>query len=130
MIEFIKAILIENEFKQDYIESLIYNETFLTQDDADFYHLNKRRATWRTRIFNKLEIRSFTKQGKNYWIYRGYSELEARDLVNCNRLHRNKPTPMQKEFWIERGMSEEEAIFKIKSSRKTQIEYWKNIGRI
>lgn len=124
MKDFIKEVLLENGFKESYIESLISNTNFLTPEDYDFYNSNKSKSDWKTRIFGKLNFKSYNKQTKNYWIYRGYSELEARDLIKTNKLTRKNPTPMQKEFWIKKGMTDEEAIFKIKSSRKTQPEYW------
>lgn len=128
MENFIREILQENGFKESYVELLILDKNFITDDDREYFCIVKGHLKWKTRLFSKLKFKSFTKQGRNYWIYRGYSELEARDLSDKNMLHRNKPTPMQKEFWIEKGMSEDEAIFKIKSSRKTQVEYWISRG--
>jgi hypothetical protein len=75
-----------------------------------------------------LNFKSFTPQALNFWIYRGYSELEARDLVNSNKVTRKEPTPMQKEFWISKGLSESEATYKIKTFRKTNPEYWESRG--
>jgi len=128
MKNFIRSILLENFFKESYIESLISDPSFINQDDERFYKINKGRLIWKTRIFSKLKFKSFTKQSKNYWLFRGYSKIEARDLSNENKLSRKDPTPMQKEFWMKKGMSEDDAIFKIRSSRKLNIEYWTSRG--
>lgn len=124
MKEFIKELLLEHGFKESYIDSLLVDPSFLTKEDESLFNINKRKATWRTMLFGRLGSKGFNKQSRDYWIFRGYSDVEARDMAEKNQITRKDPTPMQKEFWIKKGMTEEEAIFKIKSSRKTQPEYW------
>lgn len=125
---FIKIVLIYNKFKEEYINSLLEKSELITDDDRKFYLINKSRSVWKTRLFKKLNFKSFTPQTVNYWLYRGYSDLESRDLILENKIKRKDPTPMQKEFWISKGFSEEESINKIKSFRKTNSEYWETRG--
>jgi hypothetical protein len=126
--EFLKKNLLNNKFKESYVDELLKPGSLLTEEDFKFYETNKSNNIWKIRIFKKLNFKSFTPQALNFWIYRGYSELEARDLVNSNKVTRKEPTPMQKEFWISKGLSESEATYKIKTFRKTNPEYWESRG--
>jgi len=128
IIEFVKHILIKNGFKENHVDKLLESNSFLNYEDFSFFSINKSKNIWRTRLFKKLNLKSFTPQSSNYWIFRGYSVLEARDLVNSSRVTRKEPTPMQKEFWMNKGLSEEESIYKIKTFRKTNLEYWESRG--
>jgi very-short-patch-repair endonuclease len=128
ILEFLKKNLLNNRFKESYVDELLKPGSLLTEEDFKFYETNKSNNIWKIRIFKKLNFKSFTPQALNFWIYRGYSELEARDLVNSNKVTRKEPTPMQKEFWISKGLSESEATYKIKTFRKTNPEYWESRG--
>jgi hypothetical protein len=128
MKEFIKSLLLENGFNESYVDSLLVDSLFLTKDDELLFNKNKRKATWRTILFGRLGSKGFNKQSRDYWVFRGYSDVESRDKAKNNAITRRDPTPMQKEFWVKKGMSVEEAIFKIKSFRKTQTEYWTSRG--
>ena len=128
ILEFVKHVLINNGFKETHVDSLLESNSFLNADDSSFFDVNKSKSVWRSRLFKKLNLKSFTPQSTNYWIFRGYSNLEARDLVNSSRVTRKEPTPMQKEFWIAKGLSVEESIYKIKTFRKTNREYWESRG--
>ena len=128
ILEFLKKNLLSNKFKESYVDELMKPGSLLTEEDFKFYETNKSNNIWKIRIFKKLNFKSFTPQALNFWIYRGYSELEARDLVNSNKVTRKEPTPMQKEFWISKGLSESEATYKIKTFRKTNPEYWESRG--
>jgi hypothetical protein len=127
MMDFIKSILVDNGFVSNYIDTILCSD-FLNQDDLDFYEKCKSRNIWKTRVFNKLGFKSFTKQSLNYWRFRGYNSIECRDMVNSNKLKRTEPTPMQKQFWIDKGMSSKDAQSKINSFRKTMPEYWISRG--
>lgn len=126
--EFVKNLLITNGFKGEYINYVLNDGLLLTDDDFEFFKSNKSNRDWKSRILKKLNFKSFTPQSLNYWLYRGYSDLEARDFSIKNKVTRKKPTPMQKEFWIAKGLSEEESIYKIKTFRKTNREYWESRG--
>lgn len=128
IVEFVKQILINNRFKESYIDELLESDFFLSQEDFNFYEVNKSKNIWKTKLFKKLNMKSFNQQSKNYWIFRGYTDLETRDFVNSTKVTRNNPTPMQKEFWIAKGLSEKESISKIRSFRKTNTEYWESRG--
>ena len=127
MEKFITELLKSEGFKDEYINMLIDN-ILSTPDDILFYSNSKSKKDWKCRIFKKLKFKPFTKQSDEYWIYRGYTLVEARDLSKKNKISRKNPTPMQKEFWISKGMSEDEAVFKIKSSRKAEKEFWTSRG--
>ena len=127
MIDFIRSILIENGFVEKYIDSILDSD-FLNSDDINFYESCKSRNAWKTRIFNRLGFKSFTKQSLNYWKFRGYNLVESRDMVASNKLKRRNPTPMQKQFWMDRGMDAKEAQCKINSFRKTMPGYWISKG--
>ena len=126
--EFIKNLLWNNNFKEDYIDSMLREGLLANEEDREFYLTNKSNRDWKSRILKRLNFKSFTPQSLNYWIHRGYSDLEARDLSFNRKITRKNPTPMQKEFWISKGLSEEESIYKIKTFRKTNLEYWENRG--
>jgi G:T-mismatch repair DNA endonuclease (very short patch repair protein) len=128
IIEFVKQILINNRFKESHIDELLESNFFLSEEDFPFYEVNKSKSVWKTRLFKKLNMKSFPPQSENYWIFRGYSDLETRDFVNSSKVTRKDPTPMQKEFWILKGLSEKESIYKIRSFRKTNVEYWESRG--
>jgi very-short-patch-repair endonuclease len=128
MENFIRQVLEIIEFKDLYIEKMIAEKTFFTEDDQNFYSRNKSLRDWSVRIRGRLGFKSFTKQSLNYWIYRGYTELEARDINLKHRFKSKQPTPMQKEFWMLRGYNEDESVYKINSFRKTKTEYWESRG--
>jgi hypothetical protein len=127
MMDFIRSILMDNGFVPEYIDTILCTD-FLNQDDLDFYEKCKSRNIWKTRVFNKLGFKSFTKQSLNYWKFRGYNSVESRDMVAANKLKRTEPTPMQKQFWIDKGISNEDVQSKINSFRKTMPEYWMSRG--
>lgn len=77
----------------------------------------------------------FIKLGKfteKYWIQRGWSMEESRIKKNDNRKKANPDgTPMQIDYWRKRinpktdeNYTEREALYKIRSQRKLNYEYW------
>ena len=126
--EFIKNLLLTNNFREAYINSMLREGILATEEDSKFYLSNKSNRDWKSRILKRLNFKSFSPQSLNYWLYRGYSRLEARDFSFKKKTTRKNPTPMQKEFWISKGLSEEESIYKIKTFRKTNLEYWECRG--
>lgn len=79
--------------------------------------------------------KGFIKLGKfteKYWIQRGWSIEESRIKKNDNRKKVNPGgTPMQIEYWKKRinsktdkNYTESEALYKIRSQRKLNYEYW------
>lgn len=79
-------------------------------------------------IREKLEIPSIGSDKKNYWIKRGWSEEEA----DKKRIVKKMPSsPMKVENWLNKindktgkKYTEEEAIYKIRTFRKCNKEYW------
>lgn len=79
-------------------------------------------------IREKLELPSIGSDKKIYWIKRGWSEEEA----NKKRIIKKMPSsPMKIENWLNKindktgqKYTEEEAIYKIRTFRKCNKEYW------
>jgi hypothetical protein len=91
-------------------------------------------------LMNFRKEKKFVKIGKftkNYWLQRGWSEKES-DIKRKENKINNQPygSPMQKKYWMNfknpktgNNYTEEEAIYKIKSQRKFNAEYWIERGK-
>lgn len=71
-------------------------------------------------------VKDLSSNSIKYWMLKGWSETEAEEK-------RTKPCRkgtggFSKETFIKKGYTEDEAIFKIRSSRKLNLEYWINLG--
>jgi hypothetical protein len=82
-------------------------------------------------IRSKIGInKSVSRNGIDYWIFRGWSLLEA--TTKCNAYKRENPRNIKsafgKEHWIEKGFTEEEAEYMRNSKRPIRKEYWMEKG--
>ncbi len=103
-------------------------------DEYQTFYLN------RTKHLTPLEHRKNSNRCPEYWIERGYSEEEAKDLISLRQTEissklSNMPLEWHRknsnrcpEYWIERGYSEEEANGIISQRAKVIsprcVEYW------
>jgi len=126
--DFIKDILLKDNFKLEYIDELLAGDKITQPEDYDHYLVDKSRSNWKIRIKGKLGFKSFASHSRNYWIFRGFNYLEARDLAKSKVGKRKGISPMKPEFWVEKGLSEEEAQRKVNSFRKLNTEYWEDRG--
>lgn len=83
-------------------------------------------------IVKKLNIICSSIHSYSYWINRGWSKKE---IIKKRPKLKVKHSPMQIENWINKInpitnmlYTKDEAIFKIKSQRKTNKEYWLNLN--
>ena len=120
-IKYIFENLLHN-VKEDKKESVI--KTLNECDIKPSIEYNKLRAI----IYNILDIKkSVNRYGKEYWLKRGWTEQEIKELkLIPKRLQ--AVTPMTQEYWLKRGFTEEESRLKIKEQRKCNKEYWLKRG--
>ena len=112
--------------------SKIFKEELLEKVDIE----NPRNRTEMDKILrNFRKNKGFTKIGKftrGYWIQRGWNSEEAEMKRKENKVN-NIPhgSPMSKEYWMNfknlktgNFYTREEAEYKIRSQRKSNVEYW------
>lgn len=123
-----------NQVIEDFIKDLSPNmrEEFLQILDLK----NTKNITEvRKKISSFKESKKFLPVGNftsNYWTQRGWSIQEANIFKEKNKIdHCKNGSPMNKNFWLCRinpntgnNYTEEEALYKIRSQRKYNIEYW------
>ena len=75
-------------------------------------------------ITKKYNFKALGKHNIQYWLQRGWSEIESSYKSSLYPKTNSGFSPFSKEFWIANGYSEEESEFKRNSQRPIRKEYW------
>lgn len=82
------------------------------------------------KIKKELNVQLLSNLNIQYWIIRGWTENEAKEIIIQLKNKRKKPkhTCLQKKFWVSKGLTEEEAIKKISEIQRNNCKKF-NIKR-
>jgi hypothetical protein len=93
--------------------------------EEEYFNLSK--TVFKGFMKSKIGMPKIGKSTINYWVSRGWDELEAEEKRIKPKIG-TENSPMSIIYWINRGLTEEQAKYKVNSFRKTNKEYWLSRG--